>query len=39
MQPAPGYTEYMNGVLALRPDNGAVYSDETKDGWPHGQGK
>lgn len=33
------YMGKCNGVLALRPDNGAVYSGETKDGWPHGQGK
>ena len=26
-------------VLALCPDNGAVYSGETKDVWAHGKGK
>ena len=33
------YMGKRNGTLALCPDTGAVYSGETKDGWPHGQGK
>lgn len=39
MQAAPVYTGSSRLLFGLCRDTGAVYSGETKDGWPHGQGK